>query len=149
MPTTNDPNQLPDWTRSAHRVDRPKVDIYYKPEEGGAVDGVLVWQGQEENRTSGDTYHLFVIRDGQTGKMIGVAERASLRNLRQARPGSPVYVKAVGKKDIGDGRSMWEFEAYARDVDHTSPQASRTADKPVAAKADKPAGNSVPGPMPF
>src|SRR4051812_1906248 len=48
MPTTSDQHQPPTWTRTAHRLDRPKIDVWYKPEEGGALDGFLIWQGQEE-----------------------------------------------------------------------------------------------------
>lgn len=118
MPTTTDQQQPPAWTRSAHRLDRPKIDAWYKPEDHGPLDGFLVWQGQEEHRMSGDTYHAFAIREAESGRMIGLTERAALRFLRQVRPGSRVYIRPIGKKDLGDGRSMWEFEANAQDVDH-------------------------------
>jgi hypothetical protein len=36
----------------------------------------------------------------------------------------------IGKKDLGDGRSMWEFEAYPQEVDHGA--AERLAHKPAA-----------------
>jgi hypothetical protein len=89
-----------------------------EPEDHGPLDGFLVWQGQEEHRMSGETYHVFVVREHGTGLHVAVAERAALRFLRQVRPGSRVYLRATGKRDIGDGKSMWDFEAYAENVDH-------------------------------
>jgi hypothetical protein len=62
--------------------------------------------------------------------MIGLTERAALRFLRQVRPGSRVYIRPIGKKDLGDGRSMWEFEAYAQDIDHGAGE--RLPRKPAA-----------------
>jgi hypothetical protein len=50
-----DQPQPPAWTRSTRRLDRPKIDAGYKPEDHGPLDGFLVWQGQEEHRMSGDT----------------------------------------------------------------------------------------------
>jgi hypothetical protein len=64
--------------------------------------------------------------------MIGLTERAALRFLRQVRPGSRVYIRPIGKKDLGDGRSMWEFEAYAQEVDHAPPGSERLARNPPA-----------------
>jgi hypothetical protein len=132
MPTTSDQSQPPSWTRAAHRLDRPKIDAWYRPEEDGALDGFLIWQGQEEHRMSGEAYHAFAIREAQTGKVVGVTERAALRFLRQVRSSSRVYIRPLGKKDLGDGRSMWEFEAYAEAVDHAAP--GRLAGKPSSGK---------------
>jgi hypothetical protein len=131
--------QPPAWTRAAHRLDRPKIDAWYKPDDGTALDGVFLWQGDAEHRTSGETYHVFVVRETSTGLHVAVAERAALRFLRQVRPGSRIYVRATGKKDIGDGRSMWEFEAYADNVDH-----GRLARKPGGGGREDDGGDGVP-----
>ncbi len=73
-----------------------------------------------------ESYHAFVIREADGGRMVGVTERAALRFLRRVRPESRVYIRPVGKKDLGDGRSMWEFEAYAQAVNQGSPSTGRT-----------------------
>jgi hypothetical protein len=154
MPSTNDQQQPPPWTSSAHRLDRPKIDVWYKPEEHAALDGFLVWQGQEEHRMSGETYHAFAIKEAETGKMFGVTERAALRFLRHVRPGSRVYIRPIGKKDLGDGRSMWEFETYAQEVDYSGPAAGGAAPRPSNGKGgaqppvDAAGGNSNDG-IPF
>ena len=111
----NSTNNAPDWTRTAHRIDRPKIDRWWKPEDG-TVDGFLVWQGDGSDRQTGETYHAFAIREGATGLVLGVAERAALRGLRQARPGTRVYINPTGKRDIGGGREMLEFEVYAQEM---------------------------------
>jgi hypothetical protein len=67
--------------------------------------------------------------------MFGVTEHATLRFLRQVRPGSRVYIRPIGKKDLGDGRSMWEFETYGQEVDYTSPAVSGAAPRPSTGKA--------------
>jgi hypothetical protein len=131
-------HQPPAWTRGAHRLDRPKIDAWYKPEDRAALDGVFLWQGDAEHRMSGETYHVFVVREHATGLHVAVAERAALRFLRQVRAGSRVYVRATGKKDIGDGKAMWEFEAYAENVDH-----GRLARKPAGGRDDD-GGEGVP-----
>lgn len=151
MPTATDQPQPPAWTRSAHRLDRPKIDAWYKPEDHGPLDGFLVWQGQEEHRLSGETYHAFAIREAESGRMIGLAERAALRFLRQVRPGSRVYIRPVGKKDLGDGRSMWEFEAYAQDIEHDT-AGERLPRKPAAngkAAADEDGAGAAGDRIPF
>jgi hypothetical protein len=120
--------------------------VWYKPEEHGALDGFLVWQGQEEHRLSGETYHAFAIKEAETGRMFGVTERAALRFLRQVRPGYRVYIRPIGKKDLGDGRSMWEFETYAQEVDYTSGAGRPSTGKPDAyAEGDAAAGRPSAG----
>jgi hypothetical protein len=107
--------ERPAWTQRAHRLDRPHVDAWYKP-ESGALDGVLLWHGDQEDSRAGGTYHVFVIREARTDLHFAVRERAGLRGLRLARLGSRVYIEPRGKKDIGDGRSMWEFDIVAEHV---------------------------------
>src|SRR4051812_26615825 len=101
----NSSTDAPDWTRTAYRIDRPKIDRWWKPEDG-AVDGALIWQGDGTDRQTGEPYHAFAIRETVTGMVLGVAERAALRGLRQARPATGVYIKPIGKRDIGGGREM-------------------------------------------
>jgi len=111
----NGTSDTPDWTRTAHRIDRPKIDRWWRPEDG-ALDGFLIWQGDGPDRQTGETYHAFAVREGATGLVLGVAERAALRGLRQARPGTRIFIKPTGKRDIGGGREMLAFEAYAQEL---------------------------------
>jgi hypothetical protein len=138
-PSTTAEHQPPVWTRGAHRLDRPKIDAWYKPDDGAALDGVFLWQGDAEHRISGETYHVFVVREQATGLHVAVAERAALRFLRQVRPGSRVYLRATGKRDIGDGKTMWDFEAYAENVDHGT-----LARKPAGGSAKDDGDDGVP-----
>ena len=39
---------VPDWARTAPRIDRPEITTWYKP-ENGPLDGVLIWRGQMEH----------------------------------------------------------------------------------------------------
>jgi hypothetical protein len=142
----NSTNDAPEWTRTAHRIDRPKIDRWWKPEDG-AVDGFLVWQGDGTDRQTGEPYHAFAIRENATGIVMGVAERAALRGLRQARPGTRVYIKPIGKRDIGGGREMLAFEVYAMDVAASPPPAS--APRVSAASPETPNGSGASDGIPF
>jgi hypothetical protein len=115
-------SEAPEWTRTAHRLDRPKIDRWWKPEDG-IIDGFLVWQGDGSDRQTGETYHAFAVREGASGIVLGIAERAALRALRQARPGTRVYIKPAGRRDIGGGREMLAFEVYAAEMTPTAPPA--------------------------
>lgn len=106
-------NSVPDWLKSAARVDRPELDAWYKPDEHGALDGVLIWRGQQEHAQSGDVYNAYAVRLGGTGKVIGVSERVGLRGLRSVRVGSRVYVRPTTVKELDRGRKMQQFEIFA------------------------------------
>ena len=100
---------VPNWIRGAARVDRPEIDAWYKPEEG-ALDGKLIWRGQQEY--AGDVYNAYAIRTAE-GKVIGVSERAGLRGLRAVRVGSRVFIRPTTVKALEGGRKMQQFEIYA------------------------------------
>src|SRR3954451_13571439 len=102
-------NTVPSWIRTAPRVDRPEISAWYKPEDG-ALDGVLIWRGQQESATSGDVYNAYAVRTGNTGKVVGVSERAGLRDLRAVRVGSRVFIRPTGVKVLTSGRRMQQFE---------------------------------------
>ena len=48
MQMSEDSN-VPNWIRNASRVDRPEIDVWYRPEDG-AIDGVLIWRVQAGRR---------------------------------------------------------------------------------------------------
>lgn len=129
MTTTN---EAPEWTRTAHRLDRPKIDRWWKPDDG-TLEGTLVWQGDGADRQTGDTYHAFAVRETATGLILGIAERAALRGLRQARPGTRVYIRPAGRRDIGNGREMLNFEVYAAEM--TAPPHVKTRDGAIGGDA--------------
>lgn len=102
--------KMPDWTKSATRLtEPPKVDRWYRPEEGGIVAGTLEWKGEETSRFDGETQYVYVVR-GEDGSSVGVRERAQLRRLRAVKIGSRICVRATGKKELDAGRTMWEFD---------------------------------------
>jgi hypothetical protein len=105
-------NNVPEWVKSAARVDRPAIDAWYKPDEHGALDGFLIWRGQQEAPQSGDVYNAYAIRLA-TGKVIGLSERAGLRYLRQVRIGSRVFIRPTGIKELENGWKMQQFEILA------------------------------------
>lgn len=105
-------NKIPDWVRTAARVDRPHIDAWYKVEDHGALDGVLIWHGQQE-AVSGDVYNIYAIRLATTGKVVGVPERAGLRDLRAIRLGSRIFIRPTIIKDLGGGRKMQQFEIFS------------------------------------
>lgn len=114
-----DETNRPDWTRNVKRIDRPTIDRNYHPEDG-ALDGILLWQGDVTDQRSRDSYRLFAIQQTNTGVVVGVPERAALRPLRDAVIGSRVFIEPEGKRDLGDGRSMWIYALYVQ-----SPRGSR------------------------
>src|SRR4051812_19538300 len=92
-------NGTPSWVRAAARVDRPEMDGWYKPEDG-ALDGALIWRGQQDHAQSGDLYNVYAIRVAGTGRVVGVNERAGLRGLRTVRVGSKVFIKPTTVKAL-------------------------------------------------
>jgi hypothetical protein len=80
----------------------------YKPEEHGALDGVLVWAGMRESQ-QGESYREYVIRQADTGAMFSVPERAGLRDLRRAKLNSRVYVEPTDVRELDNGHKMQRF----------------------------------------
>jgi hypothetical protein len=109
----------PNWIRTAARVDRPEIDWWYKPEDG-PLDGVLTWRGQHDHALSGDVYNVYALRLADTGKVIGVSEKAGLRGLRAARVGSKVFIRPTGVKVLDGGRKMYQFEVFADQLEPLS-----------------------------
>jgi hypothetical protein len=110
---------VPPWVRGAARVDRPEIDAWYKPEDG-ALDGTMIWRGQQEHAQSGDVYNIYAIRRTDNGKVIGVSERAGLRGLRAVRVGSRVFIRPTGEKALDNGRKMQQFEIFAEQLEPLS-----------------------------
>jgi hypothetical protein len=100
-------------------VDRPEIDAWYKPEDG-TVDGVLIWRGQQESPTSGDVYNAYAVRVADTGKVLGMSERAGLRGLRSVRVGSRVFIRPTAVKTLDNGRKMQQFEIFADQLEPLS-----------------------------
>jgi hypothetical protein len=132
---------IPPWVRTAVRVDRPDIDIWYKVEEHGALDGVLIWRGQQEHTLSGDVNNAYAVRQTDTGKVFGISERAGLRGLRTVRVGSRVFILPTTVKVLEGGRKMQQFEIHA---EHQEPPA-----EPVRGAGNR--GGGAPsdgGPLP-
>ena len=115
----SDETNVPSWIRTAPRVDRPEISSWYKPEDG-ALDGVLIWRGQQESVASGDVYNAYAVRVGDTGRVVGVSERAGLRDLRAVRVGSRVFIRPTGVKALASGRKMQQFEIFAEQLEPLS-----------------------------
>ena len=109
--------QRPDWIQNAARVDRPEIERWWKPEKDGALDGVLVWCGQEEHRQTGDTYNVFAIRQNETNAIVGVSERFGLRGLRRVTLNTKVFIEPTGEKELGNGRKMQQFQIHAQHLE--------------------------------
>jgi len=110
---TNTPKR-PTWTANAARVDRPDTQMRYKPEEHGALDGVLVWAGMRESQ-QGESYREYVIRQADTGAMFSVPERAGLRDLRRAKLNSRVYVEPTDVRELDNGPQDAAVHRHSRE----------------------------------
>ena len=96
----------------APRIDRPDIKRWFKPEDG-PIDGTMIWKGRLEQYQTGDTYNAYAIREASTGDIIGMSERAGLRDLRTVKVGSKVFIRPIGKKQLDNGRSFDQFEIFA------------------------------------
>lgn len=132
----------PDWIKTAHRLDRPKTDLRYKPEVHGALDGVLIWQGDVEAFHSGETYHEYVVQDGG-GVAFAVTERAGLRELRAVCNGSRVFIKPLGQIELKSGNKMWRFQIHAERLAPVTAKPAATSQS-TAATAGQPDGGDIP-----
>jgi hypothetical protein len=109
--------QKPTWIQNAARVDRPEIERWWKPEKDGALDGVLIWRGQEEHRQTGDVYNVYAIRQNETSAIVGVSERFGLRGLRRVKLNSKVFIEPTGEKELDSGRKMQQFEIHAEQLE--------------------------------
>ncbi len=127
--------QKPDWIQNAARVDRPEIERWYKPEKEGALDGVLIWRGQEEHRQSGDVYNVYAIRQNETNAIIGVSERFGLRGLRRVKLNSKVFIEPTGEKELESGRKMQQFQIHAEHLE-ALPEPTRAKPKGTQSPTD-------------
>jgi hypothetical protein len=137
----DDETNVPSWIRTAPRVDRPELSAWYKPEDG-PLDGFLIWRGQQESPTSGDVYNAYAIRVGDTGKVVGVSERAGLRGLRGVRVGSRVFIRPTGLKVLDSGRKMHQFEIFAEQLEALSEPVRVSGNRDGGPPSDGSAGAS-------
>jgi hypothetical protein len=52
--------------------------------------------------------------------VVGVSERAGLRDLRAVRVGSRVFIRPTGVKVLASGRKMQQFEIFAEHLEPLS-----------------------------
>jgi hypothetical protein len=144
QPSTKEKNMLddktPDWVKKAPRVDRPDVNRWFKPEDG-PINGALIWRGRMEHYQTGDTYNAYAIREADTGLVIGVSERAGLRDLRNVKMGSRVFIRPSRVKELDNGRKFQAFEIFAEDVEPLS--------EPTRGRGASPGGASASEDIPF
>jgi hypothetical protein len=131
----------PAWTRSAQRLDRPAIDVWWKPELHGPIDGILIWQGDAPDRRTGEPYHLFAIREHASAAVYAVTERAALRSLRQVGVGARVYFAPAGVRELDGGKRMMEFEVYAQEAQEEGAAAGGNGAGGTAEQGD---GRDVP-----
>jgi len=112
---SNDPS-TPSWVRNAARLDRPKIDSWYKPEQGH-LEGTLIWRGREEHTMTGEAFNAYAVRTVDGSRVLGVSERAGLRVLRTARLGSRVFIRPTEKLRLKNGGGMQGFEVFAEQVE--------------------------------
>jgi hypothetical protein len=112
---------IPEWAKNAPRIDRPDITTWYKP-ESGPLDGVLVWRGQMEHPQTSELYNAYAVRQAESEIVIGVSERAGLRDLRSVRIGSRVFIRPLGMKALASGRTMQQFEVRAERLEPLEPQ---------------------------
>jgi hypothetical protein len=91
---------------------RPRIDRWYRPDEDGQVSGIILWRGEVGSGIS-ESQICYVLKVAN-GEHVAVREWARLRPLRFTRRGQRVYIAPLGKKDLGDGRSLWNFDLHVR-----------------------------------
>lgn len=133
-------SNVPNWIRNASRVDRPEIDVWYRPEDG-ALDGVLIWRGQQDHAISGELQNVYAIRRTDTGRVIGVSERAGLRGLRAVRVGSKVFIRPKGVKVLEGGHKMHQFEIFADQLEPLSEPAKSSGNR---GSGEGPEGGPLP-----
>jgi hypothetical protein len=104
--------KTPDWIKNAPRVDRPEFKRWYKPEDG-PLDGTMIWRGRQEHYQTGDVYNAYAIRTADGAEVVGVSERAGLRDLRMVKIGSRVFIRPAGVKELDNGHKLQQFEIFA------------------------------------
>jgi hypothetical protein len=111
--------KTPDWIKNAARVDRPEIKRWFKVEDG-AIDGTLIWRGRQEHYQTGDTYNAYAIRVNETGEIVGISERAGLRDLRGVKVGSRVFIRAAAVRELENGRKFQQFDIFAEGLEALS-----------------------------
>lgn len=100
----------PPWLADSVSI-APKVryDRRYKPEAGEAFTGVVVDRGEEDDPYGGDAHRVVVI---ETADRIrhGVRILADLRSLWWVPDRTPVFIRALRKRPLHDGKFAWEFD---------------------------------------
>jgi len=104
--------KTPDWIKNAPRVDRPEFKRWYKPEDG-PLDGKLIWRGRQEHYQTGDVYNAYAVQLADGGEVVGISERAGLRDLRMVKIGSRVFIRPAGVKELDNGHKLQQFEIFA------------------------------------
>ena len=132
-------SNTPSWVRTAIRVDRPDIDTWYKPEQHGALEGTVIWRGQQHAR-SGNVYNAYAVRT-ESGTVFGVAESAGLRDLRQVCVGSPVFIQPTAVKKLDGGRTMQQFRIFAKRIEPMS-EPPKASERRESAGADAATGGS-------
>jgi hypothetical protein len=126
----------PEWVKSAPRVDRPEINRWFKPEDG-PINGTMIWRGRNEDRRTGDTYPAYAIREADTGLVIGVSERAGLRDLRNVKVGSRVFIRPGRVKELDNGHRFQTYEIFAEDLESPSePTRGRSGPQGAPAQAE-------------
>ena len=60
---------------------------------------------------------MYAIREADTGLIIGVSERAGLRDLRNVKVGSKVFIRPGRIKELENGRKFQTFEIFAEGLE--------------------------------
>ena len=127
-------SKRPSWASDKTRLDQRRIEVWYKPEEHGNLEGVLLWQ--DDLSSERGPYHVFAIECGTT--VYGVRERAGLKKLRRARNGSRVFIEYHGKRSLDGERTMLEFSVWAEESNASEPTAADASGPTNASGSDVP-----------
>lgn len=99
------------------------------------LDGVMMWQGDQVRNDTGEVSRLYIVKDAETGMMVGFSERANMRDLRRVPRGSRVWIAFTGRRKTGqflDGKeqTIMDFEIVAEKLLPVDPTATRGTGAP-------------------
>lgn len=152
VPGPSLPNGAVEGENFAGRTVRPapKLVLMSRPESCGRimrVAPVRPARGQRDHVQSGDVYNAYAVRLASSCKVVGVSERAGLRNLRQVRISSRVFIRPTTVKELENGRRMQQFEIFAEHLEPLTEPGRGVGGRVSASPSD--ATSSVSENIPF
>jgi len=100
----------PVWANDKNKINRPRIDRWYAPDDHGDLLGTIIWRGEMDSVIKGRQM-TYVLRTTD-GLNIAVREWARLQALRLVPNGEQVYLEFRGFEVISNGNEVRNFNVY-------------------------------------